>query len=399
LAEFRDRFFFGPEKILYLDGNSLGRMPKAAAEIVRRATEYAWGERLIRGYNEGWLDLPRRLGDRLAPLLGAEPGSVRVTDSTSVNFYRLAHAALDLHEDRAQIVTDALNFPSDLYLLQGIARQRNRTLRILGSPVDAAPDLDALFAAIDDRTALVALSHVAYRSAARYPLIELTAAAHQAGAAVLWDLGHSAGAVPIEFARSGAEFAVGCTYKHLNGGPGAPGFLVVRPDLIERVHNPIQGWFGQREMFAFGTEYIPAESLDRMLSGSPPVLSMVALEAGLDLVAEAGIDRIGAKVEQMTSFFLDAVEAQLPNALRVDSPRDPTHRGAHVLLGHPRAQAVCAALIDRGVMPDFRRPDGVRFGFAPLYNTYGEVAHAVEILALVMKGPLPERVVTSGLVT
>ncbi len=365
LAHFRDRFVL--DETIYLDGNSLGRLPKATAERMREVVELQWGGRLIRSWGEEWLDLPRRIGNKIGQLIGAQPDETIACDSTSVNFYKLVHAALAA-TDRRIIVTNTSNFPSDLYLLQGLGVE----IRLVDSEDD-----EAIAAALDDRTALLTLSHVEFKTGLRHDMARVTEAAHAVGARVLWDLSHSAGAIPIQMGE--ADLAVGCTYKYLNGGPGAVAFLYVRRDLQETLRSPIQGWFGQRSAFEFGLDYAPSPGIGRFLAGTPPILSLAAVEPGIDLALEAGIAAIGEKAAAQTEFLIELAQT-LP--VQVATPRDAERRGSHVALRHESAWPIAQALIaEKSVIPDFRTPDVLRLGIAPLYTTYGELVAAMERLA------------------
>ena len=388
LARFRDEFVIAEPDLLYLDGNSLGRLPQRAQAHLQAVVEDEWGRRLIRSWGEGWLTLPQRLGAKIARLIGAQPDEVIVSDSTSVNFYKLALAALGRQTGRRRLVTDDLNFPSDLYLLQGLVAQLGDGYRLTVVPSPDGQTLSpaALASAIDQDTALVTLSHVAFKSGYLYDLAAVTRAAHAAGALVLWDLSHSAGAVPVDLNAANVDLAVGCTYKYLNGGPGAPAFLYVRRDLQEQLRNPVAGWFGQSDQFAMGLDYTPASGLRRFLTGTPPVLALAAIEPGVDLLLEAGLDRLRAKSVRQSEYLITLWEALLrPLGVTLNSPRDPAQRGAHVSLGHPDGLRVDRALIeDMNVIPDFRYPDNLRLGLAPLYTSYLDIYTAVHRLRQVL---------------
>jgi kynureninase len=355
---------------IYLDGNSLGRLsPAVEARVAETVRD--WGNRLVEGWAD-WVELPRRVGDRLAAIcLGAGPGEVLVTDSTTVNLYKLAHAALDLRE--GPIVTDGANFPTDRYVLEGVALARGRRFVLADSVEDALAASDA---------ALVCLSHVDYRSGRRLDIAELT---RSTSALVLWDLSHSAGAVAVDL--SAADLAVGCSYKYLNAGPGSPAFLYVRRELQDAMVSPIRGWFSQRDQFEMGPMYTPAAGIDRFMAGTPPIAGIAALDASLDLIEEAGIGRIGAKAEAITSFAIECVDDRLAGlAFEVASPRESAQRGAHMALRHASAWPICRALIERArVIVDFRRPDIVRLGMPPLSTSYAEVAEAIERLRMLMQ--------------
>jgi kynureninase len=389
LASYRDEFVFPEPDLIYLDGNSLGRLPRRTVERMRRAVEEEWGRDLIRGWNVGWWDSPGRVGDKIGRLLGAGPGQVVVSDTTSINLFKLVMVALEMTLGRERIVTDVLNFPSDLYILRGCVRLLGdqHEMRLLPSEDGIAVDQQALLEEIDERTALVTLSHVVFKSGFLYDAQAISQRAHEVGAMVLWDLGHSAGAVPIALDDWGVDFAVGCTYKYLNGGPGAPAYLYVRRDLQEKTVSPIWGWFGQRSPFDFGLEYQPADGIDRFLVSSPAILSTLAMEAGLDILLEAGMQRIRDKSIRLTSYLVDLVDAILvPLGFSLGSPRDPAQRGSHVSIRHPEGYRINRVLSEEmKVIPDFREPDNIRLGLAPLYTSFGEVWEAVDRIRQVVK--------------
>ncbi len=400
LARFRGEFVVADEALIYLDGNSLGRLLKRAEAAVWKAVREEWGSRLVRGWNEGWVDAPRRLGDKIARLLGAREGEVLVSDSTSVNLFKLAVAALHAREGRTAIVTDAQNFPSDLYVLDGAARLLGAGRRVVVVPTkdSLATDPADLAAAIGPDTALVSLSHVAYRSGFLHDMRAVTEAAHAAGALVLWDVSHSAGVVPIDFESWGVDLAVGCTYKYLNGGPGSPAFLYVRKELQNALENPITGWFGRESPFTFEPDFVPAAGAERFLVGTPPVLSLAAAEAGIDLALEAGIEAARAKSIAMGELLVRAWEALLaPAGVTLRSPREAERRGSHVSFGHPRALAVDRALIaEMDVVPDFRPPDVIRFGFSPLPSRYADVVEGAARFRRVLDEGLDARYAGDG---
>jgi kynureninase len=373
LRRFADRFVIG-DKIIYLDGNSLGRAPIATGRRLREVIDTEWARDLIRGWDT-WIGLAGQTGDLLAAsVLDAAPGEVVVSDSTSVNLYKLAAAAVRARPDRRVIVTDDDNFPSDRYVLAGLAAERGLDLRIIESDLDSGVTVDAVAQAIDEDTALVSLSHVAYRSGAVADMAAITAAAHRAGALTLWDVSHSVGAIPVQLGGANVDLAVGCTYKYLNGGPGAPAFLFVRRDLQATLRQPIWGWFGQRDQFGMGADYDPAVGIERFLVGTPSVLALVATLEGAKLTAEAGIGPISAKARALTAYAVDLADAWLaPLGFTLASPRDPARRGAHIALHHPHAWQISQALRDEGVIPDFRTPDRLRLGFAPLYTRFTDV--------------------------
>jgi kynureninase len=389
LACFRDAFVIADEDQIYLDGNSLGRLPRRTAERLQEIVRAEWGRDLIQGWNAGWYESPSRVGEKLARLVGAGPGQVVVGDSTSVNLFKLVLAALEQRPERTCIVSDDLNFPSDLYILQGCIRLlgNRHHLHRVPSADGIIPDERALYEAIDEQTALVTLSHVVFKSGYLYDAAAVTRRAHEAGALVLWDLSHSVGAVPIDLARWDVDLAVGCTYKYLNGGPGSPAFLYVRQALHDRVQSPIWGWLGQRTPFAFDLDYQAADGVARFLAGTPPVLSLLAMEPALDLTLEAGLERIRRKSVQLTTYLVYLVDTFLaPLGFALGSPRDAERRGSHVSVRHPDAYRINRALIEEmNVLPDFREPDNLRLGLAPLYTTFAEVWLAVDRIRQVVE--------------
>jgi len=383
LAGFRGRFVGteddGPDRLLYLDGNSLGRLPRETPAAVARVVEREWGEGLVGSWAH-WIGEATRLGDALADgVLGAQPGEVLVGDSTSVNLYKLVMAGARARPGRDVLVCTADDFPTDRYVVAGVAAARGMTVREIPADVDEGPDLATLAAALDDRVAVVVLSSVAYRSGALADMAAVTRLVQDAGALVLWDLSHAVGAVPVELTSVGADLAVGCTYKYLNGGPGAPAFLYVRRDLQEELRSPIQGWFGQRDQFEMGPLYEPAAGIERFGVGTPPVLGMAAVDVGIGLVAEAGIDRLAVKGRALCELMAALGEAWLaPHEVVLASPRDPARRGSHLTFAHPQAWQLTQALIDRQVVPDFRTPDRVRLGPAPLYTRFVDIWDAMD---------------------
>lgn len=380
LAALRAEFAL-PDGVIYLDGNSLGALPKATPGRVAELIEQEWGRDLITSWNRhGWIDLPRRLGDKLARLIGAGPGEVVVTDSISVNLFKLLAAALSLNPGRKVILSEAENFPTDLYIAEGLAAliAEGHQLRLVEG--------EAVEAAIDAETAVVMLTHVNYRTGAMHDMVRVTAAAHRAGALMLWDLAHSAGAVPVDLAAADADFAVGCGYKYLNGGPGAPAFLWVAPRHQERFVQPLSGWLGHAEPFAFETGYRPAPGIGRYLCGTPPVLSMAALEAGIDVMLAADPAALREKSLRLTEIFIAAVEQQAAGqGLGLITPREDDRRGSQVSFRHDAGYPVMQALIARGIIGDFRAPDILRFGFAPLYTRFVDAWDAAAALGEVLR--------------
>ena len=373
LAAFRDRFVIDDPDTIYLDGNSLGRLPVATREWVGLVMEQ-WGSQLVRAWHQ-WVDLPDRVGDELAvSALGARPGEVIVADSTSVNLYKLGAAALDASSaDARVIVTDRENFSSDRYVLDGVARSRGGELRLLDlDPVEGPQPEDVARALEAGDVGLVSLSHVAYYSGA---LADMETITRECDVPVLWDLSHSVGVTPIELEERGVELAVGCTYKYLNGGPGAPAFVWAHPEVQDRLRNPIQGWFGQRNQFDMESAYDPDPGVRGFLSGTPPILDLTAVRVGAELVRDAGIASLRKKAVALTELIVDLYDEWLaPLGFELASPRDPDRRGAHVTLRHEEAWTITRALIERArVIPDFREPNSIRLGAPPLYTRVVDV--------------------------
>ena len=389
LGGFRDRFLIDDPGLIYLDGNSLGRVPKDAVPLMDRLIRHQWGSRLIRAWNDEWMGLSRRIGAKLAGLIGALPDEVIIADSTSVNLFKLIAGALKERPGRRKIVTDRVNFPSDIYILKAVADMLDPAFELVVLPEDNgfAASEEALERTVDDDTALVLLSHVMYKSSYMYDLERITEIAHRRDAMILWDLSHSAGVVPMACHDLGIDLAVGSTYKYLNGGPGAPAFLYVRDDLQSRLINPISGWFGHRKQFYFDTEFEPASGIDRYLTGTPSVLSLAMIEPGVDLALEAGMDRIRAKSLSQTGYLVDLWGAELaPLGFTLNSPRNGARRGSHVSYGHAEGYRIDQAIREeKQVISDFRMPDNIRLGIAPLYTTYEELHTAVRALGEVVQ--------------
>ena len=373
--------FVLPDGVIYLDGNSLGALPRATAARVAQVIEQEWGERLIRSWNSGadgapgWIDLPRRVGAKIAPLIGAAGHEVIACDSTSVNVFKLLGAALKLRPGRRVIVSEQASFPTDIYMIQGLQQ--------LGLAEQRLADPAALVGALDGDVAAILLSHVHYKTGHVHDMTAITAAAHAVGALAIWDLSHSAGAIEVDLSASNADLAVGCGYKYLNGGPGAPAFLYVAERLQADSANPLSGWMGHGAPFAFTDTYAPAAGITRMLTGTPAILGLAALDCGTGIIAELGMPLLAAKSAALTEFFMRAVSAICPS-LALVSPAAPCPRGSHVALRHSEAYAVCQALIGRGVIGDFREPDILRFGFTPAYLGFAEVWRAAEQIAAVL---------------
>ena len=378
LASFREQFVITDPDLVYLDGNSLGRMPKVAQERARQVIGAQWGDDLIRGWNKGWWEAPARVGDKIGQFIGSAPGQTIVSDTVSLNLFKLATSALTLQPERSRIITDTFNFPSDLYILQGINQtlgNRHEIIRIDATDDDTTPDLTALEAAINENTALVTLSHVVFKSGYLYDMQHITELAHRVGALVLWDLSHSAGSVPVHLDDCNADFAIGCTYKYLNGGPGAPGFLYVNKNIQDKLTSPIWGWWGQKNPFDFDLDYIPASGTQRFLVGTQPMISLLTMEAALEPTLQAGMDAIRAKSILMTDYASFLTETWLaPLGFSLGSPRDSAKRGSHVSIRHADGYRINRTLIEEmNVIPDFRAPDNIRLGFAPLYTSFTEV--------------------------
>lgn len=375
LAYLRDEFDLDPG-VVYLDGNSLGAPPLRVAGRVERVVREQWGRRLIRAWQDGWWEAPQRVGERIAPLVGAAPGQVVVADSTSVDLFKALVAAVRMTPGRREIVVDDATFPTDGYIAASVAE-------LTGTVVRRAP-VDGLGEVLGDRTAVVLLNHVDYRTGRLHDMAAATRAAHAAGARVVWDLCHSVGVLPIELDTLGVDLAIGCTYKFLNGGPGAPAFLYVPHHLQGSFHQPLPGWGGHRDPFAMAQAYEPAAGVARARAGTPDILSLLALEAALEVWDGVDLAAVRAKGLALTGFFMECVDELLGDAVEVVTPRGP-ERGHQVSLRHPDARALMDALIAREVIGDFRPPDVLRFGFAPLYIRYADAALAAQALAVLLK--------------
>jgi kynureninase len=371
-------FFHLPEGVIYLDGNSLGPLPKTAADRVARTITDEWGEMLIGGWNKaGWMAMPSRVGDRIARLIGAPAGTVVMGDTLSVKVYQALASALELRPDRKVILSDSGNFPSDLYMADGLVRTlaAGHELRIV------APE--EIEDAITDEIAVLMLTEVDYRTGRRHDMGRLTARAHAAGALAVWDLAHSAGALPVDLEGTGADLAVGCTYKYLNGGPGAPAFIYVKQELADRVRPALSGWLGHEAPFAFDLDYRAGAGIERMRVGTPPILQLAALDAALDVWDHVDMNDLRQRSVDLTELFIGEVEHRCPD-LTLASPRDPARRGSQVSFRHADGYAIMQALIARGVIGDFRAPDILRFGFTPLFIGPEDVRQAAEILEEIM---------------
>lgn len=373
----RSRFHL-PEGIVYLDGNSLGPLPDAARDRVAGMMGDEWGELLIRGWNTaGWMDQPTRIGDRIARLVGAAPGTIVMGDTLSIKVYQALASALDLVPGRGTVLSDSGNFPTDLYMAEGLLRSldKGHRLRIV--------EPDEVLGAIDDDVAVVMLTEVDYRTGRLHDMARVIEKAHAAGALVIWDLAHSAGAIPVDLAGTGADFAVGCTYKYLNGGPGAPAFIYVAPGLQDKVRPALSGWLGHEQPFAFDLDYRAGQGIERMRVGTPPIIAFAALDAALDVWEGIDMADVRTRSIELSELFIEEVERRC-DGVTLASPRDPMRRGSQVSFRHPEGYAVMQALIDRGVIGDFRAPDIMRFGFTPLYLDEDDITAAAKVLGEIL---------------
>ena len=380
LSGYRDRFHC-PHGVIYLDGNSLGALPRATPAAMRRAIEEEWGEGLIRSWNAnasgpGWFEMGSRIGAKIAPLIGAQPHEVIACDTVSANLFKLIAAALEMRPGRAVILSEPGNFPTDVYMIQGLERQGLAKRRLV--------ERDGLIDALDESVALLMLTHAHYKTGELFDMAALSKAAHEVGALVLWDLSHSTGALPVDLNRVNADFATGCGYKYLCGGPGAPAFAFVAERHLAGLKQPLTGWFGHARPFAFSDDYEPAPGIEQLQCGTSPVLGLTALEVGVDLIAEIGIDRLYAKSQALSEFFLECV-ADHGLDLELVSSLDSAKRGSQLSFRHREAYAICQALIARGIIGDFRDPDILRLGFAPAYLTFEDMARAANHLAEVLE--------------
>jgi kynureninase len=372
----RDRFII-PDGVIYLDGNSLGPLPRAAASVLNRTIEREWGQDLIKSWNSaGWFDMPLRLGDRVGALIGAAPGQTVICDTTSINLYKAVHAAMALNPMRDVVIAEAASFPTDLYIIEGAMQSAGRPMRrrLVGAD---GPSVEAL---LDERVAVVVLSQVDYRTGALLDVAAITRLVHDAGALVIWDLCHSAGVIEVGFDRNEIDFAVGCTYKYLNGGPGSPAFISVATVHQATARHPLSGWWGHAAPFAFDRDFRPDAGIKRFLCGTPPIISLRGVDAALDAMEGVEVAALREKGLSLTGLFIDRISALLPD-LDIVTPREPSQRGSQVAIAFDRGYAVVQAMIERDVIGDFRAPDIMRFGFAPLYLRYQDVWDAAEILA------------------
>ena len=393
LAFFRNEFVISDTNLIYLDGNSLGRLPRRTIDFMKNAIENEWGDRLIRIWNDGWVNSPTELGAKIAKLVGAHADEIIITEATSINLFKLAIAALKAKNGRRKIISDTLNFPSDLYILQGV-------INLLGNThhLDLLPSTDGITIAskeienaIDNDTALVSLTHVAFKSSFMYDMETVTEQAHRVGALMLWDLCHSAGAVPVDLNGTNVDLAIGCTYKYLNGGPGAPAFLYVRRDLQAQLMQPMWGWFASKKPFDFELDFTPADDISRFRIGTPPMLSMKAVEPALDIILDAGMTRLRKKSLNQTEYLIYLADEWLtPLGFTLGTPREAKIRGSHVSLRHLESYRICRALIESPppavqVIPDFRAPDNIRLGITPLYTTFTEIHQALQRIKVIVE--------------
>lgn len=380
LAGYRERFVGSETDLVYFDGNSLGRPLRATADRLRDFVTDEWGGRLIRGWDERWFDLPLTLGDEIGRVcLGAAPGQVAVADSTTVLLYKLMRAAVAARPGRTEIVVDTDNFPTDRYVADGVARECGLTLRWVEVDTSAGLTRELVADAVSERTALVVASHVAYRSAWLADLPAITRVAHDAGALVLWDLSHSVGSVPVALDAGGADLAVGCSYKYLNGGPGSPAWLYVAERHLDTMTQPIQGWMGAQDPFLMGPTYTPTAGVRRFISGTPPVVGMLAVADMVAVIDEVGMDAVREKSVALTERVIEIADERLADlGVTVASPRDAGRRGGHVTLHHPEMRRVVAELWRRDVIPDYRDPGGLRVGLSPLSTSYDEVERGLD---------------------
>ena len=375
LAQLRERFVI-PDGVSYLDGNSLGVMPKAAKAVMDDAVNRQWGHDLIRSWNDNdWIDAPQRIGGKIAPLIGAQADEVIVADSVSVNIFKLLTALLRKHPGRGKFVTEAGNFPTDAHVAAGAAEFAGVDLRLLPR--------DEIMGALDDDTAALLLTHVHYKTGEKFDMVAVNAAAKQYDIPVLWDLSHSTGAVPLDLKQDGGEYAVGCGYKYLNGGPGAPAFVYVAKEQQDDFRTPLQGWMGHKAPFDFEDKYTPGKGMDRFLVGTPPVLSLLALETGIDAFEDVAMDALWEKSQKLFDFLTAQMDEHCPE-LELITPQYPDLRGSHASYAHPDAWPINNALIAQGVIGDFRTPDVLRLGLTPLYTSFEDIARAVTILSDIM---------------
>jgi kynureninase len=388
LARFRNEFVIDDPNLIYMDGNSLGRLPKRSVERAASVVSDEWGRLLIRSWGINWYEAPRKIGAKIARLIGAQDTEVIVSDSTTNNLFKVVMAALMMQPGRKKIVSDEFNFPSDLYILQGCSNIFGGGYRIdlIHSEDGITIDEESIEKVLDSDTAVLVLSHVVFKSGFLYDAARITDMAHKKGILVVWDLSHSVGSVPVNLDAWNADFAIGCTYKYLNGGPGAPAFLYVNHRIQKMAVSPIWGWFGDGRPFNFDLNYQPGEGINRFLVGTPNILSLLTMEPGVDLLLEAGMDRLREKSLKQTSFLIELFDLALaPSGFTLGTPREPCQRGSHVSIRHPEGYRINLALInDMHVLPDFRVPDNIRLGIAPMYTRFVDIWEAVDRISRVM---------------
>jgi len=385
LSHFKNKFI-NDDHLIYLDGNSLGKLPKTTITAISNVTQNQWGNRLIRSWNEEWIALSSNIAKKIAKLVGAQPEEIFVGDTTSLNLYKLLFAALDFQKGKEKIITDALNFPSDLYVLEGLVQKhfKNHQIEIIGDAHEISLDSNLFKEKLDFNTALLTLSLVTYKSAFMYQMKAINALAHDKNSLVLWDVSHAVGAVPIDLNNSNADLAVGCTYKYLNGGPGAPAFLYVSKALQASLKNPIWSWFSHEKPFDFEASYQPSESIQKFAISTPSILSLTPIEQGLDIVLEAGIENLRTKSVRQSTFLLELIEQELiPLGFKIASPALASERGSHISIQHPEGYRINRAMINpkadnKIIIPDFRPPNNIRLGIAPLYTSFMDLYETVE---------------------
>ncbi len=384
LAHWRDHFVIPDDDLIYLDGNSLGRPPKTAISRIAELVDLEWADRLIRSWDETWLAMPQRVGDLIGTnLLGASPGETLVCDTTTLNIFKLVNTAFDLRPDRNEIVIDPLDFPTDRYVVETLTKQRGKRVRWIERDERSIDGVGThhLANAVSDDTAVVLLSMVDYRSSAIADAPAITQLAHDAGALMLWDASHAVGAVPLDLHKDNVDLAVGCSYKYLNGGPGAPAWLYVREDLQAAASNPVAGWLGRKNAFEMGPGYEPADGISRFITGTPNPIGMALVEAGVSMLVSAGIANLRAKSMALGDFAIECLDELLvPSGFTCGSPRDARLRGGHVTLRHPDARKLTQVLMDHDVVPDFRAPDGIRIGLAPITTRYADISNGLQRL-------------------
>lgn len=395
LSGYKDKFFHSDESLIYLDGNSLGRLPMATLEKSEDLLRQQWGDRLIRHWNEGWFDAPKRIGVKIAQLIGAKPHEVIMADSTTINLFKLVVAALKNKKNRKSIVTDDLNFPSDLYVMQGAIEllEQDHKLQVIPSEDGIYGPTTDLIQALNDDTALLSLTHTVFKSGYTYDMTAMSQAAHDVGALTLWDLSHSVGSVEVKLNEANADMAVGCSYKYLNGGPGAPAFIYIREDLQEELINPITGWMGKKNLFDFALDYEADNSLQKFLTGTPTVTALELMEPGVDLLLEVGMPALRAKSIKQSEYMIALFDEHLAAYdFSLKSPRESQWRGSHISLGHEEGLGIDLAMIkEQNIIPDFRPPDNIRLGIAPLYLSFEDIYESVSRMTTIMDARLYEK--------